>query len=220
MRQEDNNMLADLRRRLNVFATGSDGQTEGSVVRRSSLFLAGLSWRTWAFVAVAAALIAGAAARYHDAAEAGVVAIYIAVLVACAATDLATFRVPNVITYPAAVLALARGRADARRRSSGGADRSSNGHRLHGGRADHLTRRDGPRRRQAGYLRRPGSGLASHRGRAATDGAQRRRRCSRPPGYARQRAQRPDSVRPFYIGSDYCRHFVAGNGLRAILAGG
>jgi len=105
MRQEDKNMLADLRRRFNTFATGSDGQAEGSAVRRFSLSLSGLSWRTWALVAVAAALIAGAAARYHDAAEAGVVAIYIAVLVACAGTDLATFRVPNVITYPAAVLA-------------------------------------------------------------------------------------------------------------------
>jgi len=105
MRQEDKNMLADLRRRFNTFATGSDGQAEGSAVRRFSLSLGGLSWRTWVLVAVAAALIAGAAARYHDAAEAGVVAIYIAVLVACAGTDLATFRVPNVITYPAAVLA-------------------------------------------------------------------------------------------------------------------
>ena len=105
MRQDNKNMLADLRRRLDVFAYASDVQTEGTVVRHP-MSVAGLSWQTWVFVGIAAALIAVAAARYQDVAEAGVVAVYIAVLVACAATDLASYRVPNVITYPAMVAAL------------------------------------------------------------------------------------------------------------------
>jgi len=100
-------MLADLRKRLNASGDGSDVQAEGPAVRRLSFFISGLSWRTWAFVALAAALIVGAAVRYQDAAETAIVAVYIAILVTCAATDLATYRVPNVITYPSAVLALA-----------------------------------------------------------------------------------------------------------------
>ena len=107
MRQEDNDMLADLRKRLNASGDRSDVQAEGPAVRRLSFFISGLSWRTWAFVALAAALIVGAAVRYQDAAETAIVAVYIAILVTCAATDLATYRVPNVITYPSAVLALA-----------------------------------------------------------------------------------------------------------------
>ena len=99
-------MLADLRRRLNTFADSSDEQAEESVVQHPSLFLARISWRTWAFVLVAAALIAGAGVRFHNAGEAAVVAVYIAVLVACAATDLTSFRVPNAITYPATLFAL------------------------------------------------------------------------------------------------------------------
>ena len=102
----ENNMLADLRRRLNVFAYRSDGQAEGSVLSRLPLLLTGLSWRTWAFTALTAALIAGAAARYRDAGEVVFIGIYIAILVTCAATDLASFRVPNAITYPAIILAL------------------------------------------------------------------------------------------------------------------
>ena len=106
MRQEEDDMLADLRRRLNTFADSSDEQAEESVVQHPSLFLARISWRTWAFVLVAAALIAGAGVRFHNAGEAAVVAVYIAVLVACAATDLTSFRVPNAITYPATLFAL------------------------------------------------------------------------------------------------------------------
>jgi leader peptidase (prepilin peptidase)/N-methyltransferase len=102
----ENNMLADLRRRFNVFADGSDGQAEGSVLSRLPLLLTGLSLQTWAFTALTAALIAGAAARYRDAGEVALVGIYIAILVTCAATDLASFRVPNAITYPATILAL------------------------------------------------------------------------------------------------------------------
>jgi leader peptidase (prepilin peptidase)/N-methyltransferase len=106
MRQDEKNMLADLRRRLNVFAYGGSGQAEGSVARRLPFSLTSMSWRTWAFIAIAAALIAGAAVRYHNAGEAAVVAVYIAVLVSCAATDLSSFRVPNAITYPATLFAL------------------------------------------------------------------------------------------------------------------
>ena len=106
MRQEEDDMLADLRRRLNTFADSSDEQAEESVVQHPSLSLARISWRTWAFVLVAAALIAGAGIRFHDAGESAVVAVYIAVLVACAATDLTSFRVPNAITYPATLFAL------------------------------------------------------------------------------------------------------------------
>jgi prepilin signal peptidase PulO-like enzyme (type II secretory pathway) len=62
-------------------------------------------WRPL-FAAIAVALIIGAAVRYNDISHIAVVAVYIAVLVACAASDLATYRVPNVITYPAIIFAL------------------------------------------------------------------------------------------------------------------
>jgi leader peptidase (prepilin peptidase)/N-methyltransferase len=106
MRQDENNMLTDLRRRLNVFAYSGDEQAEGPATSRLSSAFTSLSWRTWAFVALAATLIAGAALRYRDVGETAVVAVYVAVLVACAATDLASFRVPNAITYPATLFAL------------------------------------------------------------------------------------------------------------------
>ncbi len=61
-------------------------------------------WRPLS-AAIAVALIIGAAVRYDDISHIAVVAVYIAVLVACAATDLTTYRVPNVITYPAIVFA-------------------------------------------------------------------------------------------------------------------
>jgi len=61
-------------------------------------------WRPL-FAAIAIALIIGAAVRYSDISHIAVVAVYIAVLVACAASDLATYRVPNVITYPAIIFA-------------------------------------------------------------------------------------------------------------------
>jgi leader peptidase (prepilin peptidase)/N-methyltransferase len=91
-------MLADFRQRLNAFASPDDG-------RSLLTSLTTMSWRTRAFVAVALGLVAGAAFRYQNAGETVVVAVYIAVLVACAATDLMSFRVPNVITYPAALFA-------------------------------------------------------------------------------------------------------------------
>jgi len=57
-------------------------------------------------VVIAIALIIVAAIRYDDISRTTVVAVYIAVFVACAITDLTSFRVPNVISYPAIIFAL------------------------------------------------------------------------------------------------------------------
>ena len=57
------------------------------------------------FAAIAVGLIVGAAIRFRDIPQTAVVAVYVGVLVSCAATDLATFRVLNVITYPAILFA-------------------------------------------------------------------------------------------------------------------
>lgn len=92
-----------------MIAYRGEERAEGSAVRRLSLLLRGTSWQTWAFAGVAAGLIAGAGIRYRDVAEALIVAIYIVVLVSCAATDVASYRVPNAITYPAIVFALIAG---------------------------------------------------------------------------------------------------------------
>jgi len=71
-----------------------------------SAFLVGEDpWRTPLFAAIAVGLILGAALRFRDIPQTAVVAVYVAVLVSCAATDLATFRVLNVITYPAILFA-------------------------------------------------------------------------------------------------------------------
>ena len=71
-----------------------------------SAFLVGEDpWRLPLFAAIAVGLILGAALRFRDIPQTAVVAVYVAVLVSCAATDLATFRVLNVITYPAIVFA-------------------------------------------------------------------------------------------------------------------
>jgi len=65
-------------------------------------------WRRRAIVVVAtSALFALAAARYDSTAELTVVSAYICALLICAATDLLSYRVPNVITYPAILGALA-----------------------------------------------------------------------------------------------------------------
>jgi len=77
--------------------------------RRLALVLAATTWRTRGFAALAVALIAGAAARFHNPGDTAVVAIYVIVLVTCAATDIAWYRVPNVITYPAIILGLLAG---------------------------------------------------------------------------------------------------------------
>jgi prepilin signal peptidase PulO-like enzyme (type II secretory pathway) len=65
-------------------------------------------WRRRAIVVGAtAALFAIAATRYDNAAELAVVSAYICALLICAATDLLSYRVPNVITYPAILGAIA-----------------------------------------------------------------------------------------------------------------
>jgi len=75
-----------------------------------SAFLVGETpWRTPVFAAIALALILGAGLRFRDVPQTALAAAYIAILVSCAATDLATFRVLNVITYPAILLALLAG---------------------------------------------------------------------------------------------------------------
>jgi leader peptidase (prepilin peptidase)/N-methyltransferase len=104
--QNDCNMLADIRRRLTLIATGSATPADDSVAGPSPRFSIALTLRTWLFVTISVALIAVAAVRFSDVADIVVVSLYIAVFVTCAATDLFTFRVPNAITYPATLLAL------------------------------------------------------------------------------------------------------------------
>ncbi len=71
----------------------------------AGLLLGEAPWRRAAFAAIAGGLFIGAAVRYDDLSHLTLIAIYIAVLVSCAATDIASFRVPNAITYPAILLA-------------------------------------------------------------------------------------------------------------------
>ena len=80
--------------------TTSSGET--GRVHLAALVGEGPLWRRPLFVAVTVAAFAAAAARYEQPEQAAVVSAYAAVLIACAATDLMAFRVPNVITYPAA----------------------------------------------------------------------------------------------------------------------
>jgi leader peptidase (prepilin peptidase)/N-methyltransferase len=70
--------------------------------RLSTLIGEGPLWRRPALVVATTAAFAAAAARYDEPEQAAVVSAYAAALIACAATDLIAFRVPNVITYPAA----------------------------------------------------------------------------------------------------------------------
>ncbi len=58
-------------------------------------------------VAVTMGLFAAAGARYDEPSHLAVVTAYVCVLIICAATDLLVFRVPNVVTYPAMLGALA-----------------------------------------------------------------------------------------------------------------
>lgn len=71
------------------------------------------SGRAWArrllVVGATAGLFAAAATRYDDASHLAVVTAYVCVLLVCAATDALSFRVPNVVTYPAIVGALVVG---------------------------------------------------------------------------------------------------------------
>ena len=103
-------MLTDIRRRLSAPADEGAEQGAWMLLRsRLALLLAATSWRTWGFAALAIGLIAGAAARFHNAGDTAVVAIYMVVLVTCTATDISWYRVPNVITYPAIILGLLAG---------------------------------------------------------------------------------------------------------------
>lgn len=66
------------------------------------------AWRRRSIVVAATvALFAIAATRYDSARELAVVSAYICALLICAATDLLAYRVPNVITYPAILGAIA-----------------------------------------------------------------------------------------------------------------
>jgi prepilin signal peptidase PulO-like enzyme (type II secretory pathway) len=68
------------------------------------------AWRRRVLVVGATAgLFAAAAARYDDIGQLLVVCLYISGLLVCAATDLLTYRVPNVITYPAILGAILAG---------------------------------------------------------------------------------------------------------------
>jgi leader peptidase (prepilin peptidase)/N-methyltransferase len=75
---------------------------EAGRARLAALIGEGPLWRRPALVAVTVTAFAVAAARYEQPEQAAVISAYAAVLIACAATDLMAFRVPNVITYPAA----------------------------------------------------------------------------------------------------------------------
>jgi prepilin signal peptidase PulO-like enzyme (type II secretory pathway) len=59
----------------------------------------------WSVLALLPACMAIAATRF-DVVQAAIVSLLIAALLVCTATDLLRFRVPNVITYPAIILAL------------------------------------------------------------------------------------------------------------------
>ncbi len=103
-------MITDIERRLGAPEDGGAEQRAWTLLRgKLALALAAASWRTWAFIALAVALTIGAAARFHNPGDAAVVAIYVVVLVTCAATDVAWYRVPNFITYPAIILGLLAG---------------------------------------------------------------------------------------------------------------
>ncbi len=82
-------------------------------------------WRRAAIVLATAGLFAAAGARYHDPSHLALVTAYIAVLTLCTATDVLAYRVPNVVTYPAMLLAFIAGAlmpdADLLRVMAGGA---------------------------------------------------------------------------------------------------
>jgi len=79
----------------------------GAIVLDESPSIAWL--RRAAVVATTSGLFAVAALRYGEPGHVAIVAMYIAVLIVCAGTDLRAYRVPNVVTYPAILFALAVG---------------------------------------------------------------------------------------------------------------
>jgi Flp pilus assembly protein protease CpaA len=71
-----------------------------------------ISWtRRLLVVGATVGLFAVAGARFSDTSHLAVVTAYVCVLLICAATDALAYRVPNVVTYPALVGALAIGAA-------------------------------------------------------------------------------------------------------------
>ena len=79
-------------------------ETGALVLHRASLTPA---WTRQLLIAGATVgLFAVAGLRYDDASHLAVVSAYICVLVLCAATDALSYRVPNVVTYPAIAGAL------------------------------------------------------------------------------------------------------------------
>jgi leader peptidase (prepilin peptidase)/N-methyltransferase len=73
------------------------------------LLASGAAWRTVTVVVLAAGLSALVGARYGWGWELAAAGTYVCVLLACTETDLLAFRIPNVLVYPAIVLALAVG---------------------------------------------------------------------------------------------------------------
>ncbi len=67
------------------------------------------SWRTVAVVGVTVGVFAAAGARFDTPWAQAVMAGCAAVFVLCSATDLMSYRVPNVVTYPAILAALVLG---------------------------------------------------------------------------------------------------------------
>ncbi len=92
-------MAADFRRCLNVLASSANPRRLLALLTIDVLANAVSSWLSpWGSLPALPYAI-------RTAGETVVVAVYIAVLVTCAATDLMSFRVPNVVTYPAALFA-------------------------------------------------------------------------------------------------------------------
>jgi len=75
---------------------------EAGLARIATFVGEGPLWRRLLVMAVTAVAFGAAAARYEDTEQAAVISAYAAAFIVCAATDLMAFRVPNVVTYPAA----------------------------------------------------------------------------------------------------------------------
>jgi prepilin signal peptidase PulO-like enzyme (type II secretory pathway) len=88
------------------FAAGALASESGALVmeRYQSKWL-----RRPAIVLATAGLFAAAGVRYDEPLHLALVTAYVCVLIICASTDALCFRVPNVVTYPAILLALAAG---------------------------------------------------------------------------------------------------------------
>jgi leader peptidase (prepilin peptidase)/N-methyltransferase len=79
---------------------------EAGQARVATLVGEGPLWRRLLIMAVTGVAFGVTAARYEDTERAAVISAYAAAFIVCAATDLMAFRVPNVVTYPAAAAAL------------------------------------------------------------------------------------------------------------------